>query len=98
MIKTRILKFAHEFLVARPRRKEEREQRAYKQRAQVRCRELMELRYCSDCHLALEAIQLFCESCGKASGPLPAGYAVEYARGEFPDLVSTREDFDQLVG
>ena len=98
MIKTRILKLAHGFLEERKRGKEERQRRAYKKRARVRCLELMELRYCLDCHLALEAIQLFCESCGKATGPLPAGYAIEYARSEFPDLVSSREDFDQIVG
>lgn len=57
----------------------------------------MELRYCPDCHLALEASQIFCEGCGESSEPLPALYALNYAMNEFPDLVSTREDFDRLV-
>ena len=92
MIKARILKFAHGFLGGRRRGKEEREQRAHQEAARLRCREFMELRYCAECHLALEAIQLFCKSCGNATGPLPAGYAVEYARSEFPGLVSSRED------
>ena len=106
MIKFRILKLAHGILEERhlasvgatsadtaDRRKE-----AYLQKARMRCRELRELRYCPDCHLAFQTIHSFCDRCPNATEPLPSGYALEYAREEFPDLVATREDFDRLLG
>ncbi len=57
----------------------------------------MELRYCPACHLALEASQIFCEGCREPTEPLPAIYALNYAMTEFPEHVSTREDFDRLI-
>jgi hypothetical protein len=76
---------------------DEQQRRAYIASARVRCRELRNLRYCCDCHLALQTFELFCERCTTASEPLPSSYALDYARAEFPDLIETREDFDRLV-
>ena len=105
MIKSRILKFACGILEERHpaqtsdpgadaavRRKE-----ATLEKAQMRCREFRELRYCPDCHLAFQTIHSFCDRCTNATEPLPSIYALEYAREEFPDLVATREDFDRLL-
>lgn len=71
--------------------------RAYRATARLKCLEYRELRYCSECHLSLHAFQSFCEKCGIATEPLPASFAVEYARSDFPDLIKSREDFDDLI-
>jgi hypothetical protein len=104
MIKSRLLRFAHGILEERApaetrarERAAEKEQRAYRAAARARCREFRELRYCGTCHLALDVAHSFCGTCNSATVPLPATYALEYARAEFPDLVDTREDFDRLV-
>lgn len=97
MIKTQLRKLAHGLFAGRSRKEQARQHRIRSAMARARCREFMELRYCPQCHLALEAAELFCKDCREASGPLPAAYAVEYARNEFPDLVATREDFDRLM-
>jgi hypothetical protein len=102
MIKSRLLRLAHGILEERVEvhgdpQFVERQQRAYREAARLRCREFRELRYCGTCHLALEVTHSFCGTCNNATEPLPATYALEYARSEFPDLVETREDFDRLV-
>ncbi len=73
---------------------QERKWRAY---ARQRCLEYRELRYCEACHHSMHAFVSFCEKCGNATEPLPAAFAVEYAGAEFPDLVTSREDFDTLI-
>lgn len=105
MIKSRILKFAYGILEERhlsavdgtSAEAPDRRMKASMQKARTRCRELRELRYCPDCHLAFQTIHSFCDRCANATEPLPSGYALEYAREEFPDLVATREDFDRLL-
>jgi hypothetical protein len=104
MIKSRILRLAHGILEERApaedrarARAAKKEQHAYTQAVRSRCRELRELRYCGTCHLALDVAHSFCGTCNNATEPLPAPYALEYARAEFPDLVRTREDFDRLL-
>ena len=76
---------------------QERQWRAYLAAAKKRCLEYRELRYCEACHHSMHAFQSFCEKCGKATVPLPAAFAVEYASMEFPDLVKSRADFDKLI-
>jgi hypothetical protein len=75
----------------------ERKWREYLASARKRCLEYRELRYCEACHHSMHAFQSFCEKCGKATEPLPAAFAVEYASAEFPELVKSREDFDKLI-
>ena len=77
---------------------QERKRHDYLAAARERCLEYRELRYCEACHHAMHAFQSFCEKCGKATEPLPAAFAVEYASAAFPDLVKSREDFDRLIG
>lgn len=76
---------------------QERQWRAYLASARKRCLEYRELRYCVSCHHSMHAFVSFCEKCSKATEPLPAAFAVEYASAEFPDLVRSREDFDKLI-
>ncbi len=76
---------------------QERQRREYVAAARARCLEYRELRYCEACHHSMHAFVSFCEKCGKATEPLPAAFAVEYASAEFPDLVQSREDFDKLI-
>jgi hypothetical protein len=74
-----------------------RQWREYIAAARMRCLEYRELRYCGACHLSMHAFQSFCEKCGAATEPLPAAFAVDYANADFPDLVKSREDFDNLI-
>ena len=76
---------------------QERRWREYLAAARKRCLEYRELRYCAACHHSMHAFVSFCEKCSKATEPLPAAFAVEYASAEFPDLVKSREDFDKLI-
>lgn len=76
---------------------QERKWLAYLATAKKRCLEFRELRYCESCHHSMHAFVSFCEKCNKATEPLPAAFAVEYANAAFPDLVKSREDFDKLI-
>ena len=76
---------------------QERQWHEYLVAARKRCQEFREWRYCGACHHSMHAFQAFCEKCNNATEPLPADYAVEYANAEFPELVTTRDDFDKLL-
>lgn len=76
---------------------QDRRWREYVAGARNRCLEYRELRYCAPCHHSMHAFVSFCEKCNKATEPLPASFAVEYAMAEFPELVKSREDFDELI-
>ena len=62
-----------------------------------RCRDLLSFRYCATCHVALGANHKFCETCGCATDDLPITYAAQIAHDEFPDLVSTEDEFKRFV-
>jgi hypothetical protein len=65
--------------------------------ARNRCRELLSFRYCATCHVALAPNHKFCETCGCPTENLPATYAARIAHNEFPDLVSTEDDFERFM-
>ena len=65
--------------------------------ARARCLELLVTRYCPHCNAAYSPKHRYCTACGTATEPFHERWAYDYAREEFPDIITNESDFKKIA-